>query len=256
MKTRHLLLSILLILLLALVACGPSQEELDATATQDAANAAATQTAAAPTATPRPTDTPTPQPTDTPTPQPAAPEAETIMTDAQEAMAQVESFHMDMEMSASISQEGVSMEIPISFAADVEKSGNMQGTMSISFMGMSIDLEMISVDGVTYMTDPTTGEWTIASEAEGSPLPFDPEAIVVPQAGEGGLEDMTLVGQETLNGVDVYHLQGTLPGDAFAAAAGEETGVADLPAEVWIGVDDGLIYQLSFSGAIPVAGLE
>lgn len=61
-----------------LAACGPSQAELDAQATQIAANLAATQTAEAPTFTPTaistntPTNTPTathtPLPTDTPTP--------------------------------------------------------------------------------------------------------------------------------------------------------------------------------------------
>lgn len=61
-----------------LSACGPSQAELDATATQVAADIFATQTAQAPTATATftpsptftatPTDTPTPTPTDTPLP--------------------------------------------------------------------------------------------------------------------------------------------------------------------------------------------
>jgi hypothetical protein len=52
-------------------ACGPSQAELDATATQSAAYLFATQTAAAPTVTPTFTPTPTPTPvppTSTPTP--------------------------------------------------------------------------------------------------------------------------------------------------------------------------------------------
>jgi hypothetical protein len=63
---------ILLVLTMLLAACGPSQEEIDATGTQIAANIFATQTAVAPThtPTPTPTNTPTltPTPTDTPTP--------------------------------------------------------------------------------------------------------------------------------------------------------------------------------------------
>lgn len=55
-------------------ACGPSQAELDQTATTIAESAHATQTAKAPTSTPIPTLTPTPSatPTHTPTPQPTA----------------------------------------------------------------------------------------------------------------------------------------------------------------------------------------
>lgn len=50
-----------------LVACGPSEEELNATSTQIAANIFATQTAEAPTSTNTPTITSTPEPTLTPT---------------------------------------------------------------------------------------------------------------------------------------------------------------------------------------------
>ena len=64
----HFLLTVLFLVALFLPACGPSQLEIDATATQSAANDYATQTANAPTATMTPTMTPTPTETPTPTP--------------------------------------------------------------------------------------------------------------------------------------------------------------------------------------------
>jgi hypothetical protein len=67
----HLLLTVLFLLVIFLPACGPSQAEIEATATQAAVSMYATQTAQAPTATTIPTSTPTPQPTDTPTPSPS-----------------------------------------------------------------------------------------------------------------------------------------------------------------------------------------
>jgi hypothetical protein len=65
---KRICLSLVIVWLMS--GCGPSQEELDATATQIAANIFATQTAEAPTETPTPlpTDTPTPTPTNTSTP--------------------------------------------------------------------------------------------------------------------------------------------------------------------------------------------
>ena len=53
-----------------IVSCGPSQEQLDGTATDEAASAFATQTALAPTATPTLTHTPKPSPTPTASPTP------------------------------------------------------------------------------------------------------------------------------------------------------------------------------------------
>ncbi len=84
MKTRTLFVVILLPSIFILAACGPSPDQVNATATQIAANIFATQTAQAPTATmtftpsptatstptltPTPTSTSTPLPTATPTP--------------------------------------------------------------------------------------------------------------------------------------------------------------------------------------------
>jgi hypothetical protein len=84
MKKKMPFILICLLTSAILVACGPSQAELDAQATKIAADIVATQTAEAPTLTytPTPTDTPTntptftltptdsPTPTDTPTPTP------------------------------------------------------------------------------------------------------------------------------------------------------------------------------------------
>jgi hypothetical protein len=71
-KNTTILLTISVFFLLA--ACGPSQADLDATATKVMADEFARQTAEAPTATPLPTDAPnptdTPVPTDTPEPTP------------------------------------------------------------------------------------------------------------------------------------------------------------------------------------------
>jgi hypothetical protein len=63
-----LYLNLAILVILLITACGPSQADLDATATQDTMAINATKTAQAPTDTPVPTSTPTTVPTDTPTP--------------------------------------------------------------------------------------------------------------------------------------------------------------------------------------------
>ena len=68
--TRISIFIAVILLGVILSGCGPSQTELDATATQVAASALETQTAAAPSSTPSPTITPTAIPTATPTPTP------------------------------------------------------------------------------------------------------------------------------------------------------------------------------------------
>ena len=67
----HLLLTVLFLMVIFLPACGPSQSEVEAAASQTAFSMFATQTAEAPTATTIPTSTATPIPTDTPSPSPS-----------------------------------------------------------------------------------------------------------------------------------------------------------------------------------------
>jgi hypothetical protein len=74
---RIILYSIGALISIFFTACGPSQVELDATATQAAADQFATQTAAAPTATPTSTPTQTPTATATHT-QPPSPQCRLI----------------------------------------------------------------------------------------------------------------------------------------------------------------------------------
>lgn len=92
MNRKKTLISIIggLVLFMVLSACGSSQEELDATTTQVAADQFSTQTAEAPTATQTPTNTATPTitntpkptntPSATPTPLPTATPTFTLMT--------------------------------------------------------------------------------------------------------------------------------------------------------------------------------
>jgi len=78
--------------LVLLVACGPSQADLDGTATQVSVEKFASQTAAAPTdtpvptETPIPTDTPIPTPTSTPTPSPTIPPTYTAVPEVSEIL--------------------------------------------------------------------------------------------------------------------------------------------------------------------------
>lgn len=68
LKKKLFLAPVIVLVMVFLSACGPSEEEQNATATQIAANIFGTQTAEAPTYTPTPLPTETPTPTNTATP--------------------------------------------------------------------------------------------------------------------------------------------------------------------------------------------
>ncbi|NIM95032.1 MAG: LppX_LprAFG lipoprotein [Anaerolineales bacterium] len=210
---------------IVLVSCGPSQEELDATATKEAADAFATQTALAPTETPTPTVTP-------------LPESNELLDASVRALEEARTFHFEMDMQMSISEEGMSMDIPLTFIGDMEQPDKMQAVMSMSILGMTLDIEMISIGDTTYMTNPETGEWEIGEAGDVSPI--DPTLFSDVEATE--LDTLTVTGVQTLNGIEVYHLEGVVAGEDIGEFSGE------FQIDYWIGVEDLLTREIALDG--------
>lgn len=265
-----------------LAACGPSQAELDAQATEIAASIFGTQTAEAPTSTftptptptftptstptdtPTPTFTPTPAPTSTPTPTPVpptdtpspvpptdtptpVPPTDTPVPTAtptlpspqallKSALADTDakSHHFEMDMQMKMTEEGVTIEIPMTFVGDYLPPDRMHGMVSMSVVGVTIESEMVTIGETTYVKNPATGQWETSTEPAS---PYSPGDFTGLEPAD--IEGLVIVGQKTLDGTPVYHLQGTLSagdmGEAFAGTEGE------MQVEYWIGVKDGLL---------------
>ena len=151
---KHPVLYLIIILMITALACsigpfGSDEEAEPEQAAQEEATTEPTNTTEPPTPTPEPTDTATPEPT----PTPEVKSAEDLMAAVGDAMAGVESYHMMMDMQLSVAGEGVSMDIPVTFEGDVVAPDSSAGRLSISFFGMSIESEFVSVEGVNYMTN-------------------------------------------------------------------------------------------------------
>ena len=242
---KHPLLYLVIILMLMALACnfGPFGSEEEATEVPET-EAVATEPA---TPAPEPTDTPTPEPSPTPepTPTPEPRSADELMAASSVAMEEVESFHMSMEMQIGVAAEGMTMEIPITFEGDVLAPDTTAGSFSISFLGMSIESEFVTADGVTYMTNPETGEWEISSGDAFMGLGDIGGGFTSPntllEADEDAFQDLEFVGEETLDGVRVYHLQGSM--------ALEDMGEAgDVSVDLWIGVENNYLRQMIVEG--------
>jgi WD40 repeat protein len=160
-------------------------------------------------------------------------------------MDDVESFHLVMDMQLEVVAEGMTMEIPITFEGDVLAPDTSAGTISISFFGMSMESEFVSVDGTTYMTNPETGAWEMSTDEGLFGLGdigggfASPDALL--DADADAFNDLEVVGEETLNGVPVIHLQGTMTMD-------ELEGEGDFAVDIWVGAEDNYIYQIVIEG--------
>lgn len=166
----------------------------------------------------------------------------------QAALAGQESAHMVMEFSGG--GQSMTGEGDVSYA---EGKQAMQMTMTAGAMGT---IEMRLVDGVMYMAVPPMtpkGKFVRIDPAEGGPLgdfgglsQGDPLAAF--EDFETGLEDVTYVGPESVDGVDADHYVLTVDAKAAAEAQGGPTqGVPEeVTYDLWLDEDD-LMRRMQFS---------
>ena len=198
----------------------------------------------------------TPTPTPTPTPvlrlEPVA-----LMERAIAAMDKVDSYYFKMDMKIKVSAEGFSIELPIGLVGDFQRPDKSQAKLTMNIFGEQLDIEVITIGDSLYGQDPGTGEWEELDLDEAIPFTNPDQFIGV---NPSDIEDLVLVGEDTLDGIRVYHLTGNARPEV-EGPFGEFKGT--LKVDFWIGVDSFLIQQVAIEGDIegdflsgPLAGGE
>ena len=208
---------------------------------------------AEPTLVPTPNATPSPAPTQVPTPTPTSvPEAsdaataEEVLAASVAAMVAQGSLHFELDARMKSPTAAFGTEIPLSFVGDFQAPDRVHGMLGVSFGFLSIELEAITIGDTFYFTDPQTGQWETRPDAAYA-FP-NPAAFI--SVSVGTLDAAVLVGRESLDGTPVYHLQGILPLDAFGGPEGR------VEADLWIGVEDSLVWQIAAEGEAPLDDLS
>lgn len=118
-----------------------------------------------------------------------------------------------------------------------------------TFARIPIVSELVIVGGRDYFKDPLTGRWRTL-DIETSPVAlFDPRAGVLAVVRRA--RDLALAGEESVGGVDTYHLRGKVRArDAapLVAASSSEERLVDL--DLWVGKDDDVLRRVRVSGPI------
>ncbi len=192
-------------------------------------------------ATPTPTPPPTPTPTPTPTPVPAQSlpdvSVEDLLQSAVAAMQQVDSIGFDMNIQVKLSTGGQPLVIPIKLNGDIQRPDRMKGQLSLSAVFITIKADIISIGGVTYFTDITTGEWTVME----SDAPFFVQPDQFLEALPAAIQNAVLT-TETLDDVPTFNVSGVNPPGVLGLDAGE------FEVSLWIGAEDRLLRQVTIKG--------
>ena len=173
-------------------------------------------------------------------------EAELILRESAEVMADVKSFHFDVTGQLELESSDSRINIPITYEGDSVAPDRTKARLTLSVTVFVLQMDIIMIGEEAWTTNAQTGVWQAAPTASiGLPNP-----VLLMSGGDPALDDAKIVKEETIDGASTVRLEGT-------ARLGGLTGAGDAPttAEVWIGADDRLVYRIRYSGTIDLDAL-
>jgi hypothetical protein len=180
-------------------------------------------------------------------PAPTAMSADSILSRSYDAMQSAVSFHFIMDHNSggtTISTGTVMTRIE----GDIAKPDKMQATISGTAMGLSVEIQLVTVGGKMMMTNPLNGNWETPSSVFDVLNVFDPgkgvAAIIKGMANPSILED------ENVESVPCYHLKGAVPSEEMKPITGTAVAGVNADVDVWIAKDSFQIQQIKVAGKI------
>jgi hypothetical protein len=182
-----------------------------------------------------------------PTPVPLT--AQEILEASQDALEAAGTYHFDLNggVTVDVPSQGIQLDMPMVFRGDIQSPDRMQGSLTMTVMGTTVETEVIAIGDQAWAKDPTTDQW-IASPQAGAPV--GPNQFT--DLSETELAGMTIVGEETLDDEPVVHLTGMVDEELDMGA---ELGGAiplSLVADYWVAKESNLPLKATMVGTVPV----
>jgi hypothetical protein len=121
----------------------------------------------------------------------------------------------------------------------------VSATLKVSLLGSVVSVQMLWLPEGNYLSNPLTGSF----EQAPSSATFNGVAMFaasgIPGMLKDGIQNATLVGTETIEGVETFHLKGEADGAQLAAlTAGALTAGTSYPVDVWMKTADWYVVRL------------
>ena len=191
-------------------------------------------------------EAPTSAPAATPTP---APRPGDVLAASIDAMAQVNSFRYTLENEGG--ETSISNGLGLRRAAGfMIRPDGLYAEIDAVFAGLVLRLEVVGVDGKTYMTNPISGEWQIFETAL-NPLAFFDPAEGVPRVLRG-MEDVRMAEPTEFDERPVHAITGRVPAEAAQFMAGSYAEGSILDVEVLIDTETHELRRAFLDGRLTV----
>jgi hypothetical protein len=158
-------------------------------------------------------------------------------------MEQIKGFHFVYEVhKPANAKPGTGLEIA-RITGDVSAEGNMKAAIDVTQSGTPLTLNFVQVGETQYLQ---MGQWQ-KIPVESSPvgrLSLGAGTVMILQQ----VADAKYVGQESKGGAKCYHITGNVAAEAVKAIAQSVEVTTPFPADLWIGVKDGYVYEVDIHG--------
>jgi lipoprotein LprG len=181
----------------------------------------------------------------TASPQPLT--ASQIIDKSSEKMQAINSFHFVLDQVGGGTPIAMGIEMKKAYG-DVVRPDRLKMTISGTVSGMSLEVQMITVSGVMYMTNPLSGKWELPPAEFKVLSVLDPNTFIATVMTD--VTGLTELNAEELAGVPCYHLSGSINSDDLSAITGSSVKGVVISIEVWIGKDDLLVRNIKVAGKI------
>ena len=161
------------------------------------------------------------------------------------ALAAASSFHLDVDSITETSTADFRLAVPFTFVGDIQRPDRFEGTLTVTAQQGDVSTGLIGVAGTTYQLEPGADRWVIAD----SNLADIGDLEDLVQIDPSLVTQLTLLREETIDGLPVFHFHGLVPGQVVG-------GDGELETDYWIGIGDNALYRIRTHGTLAIPGPE
>lgn len=165
----------------------------------------------------------------TPTPSP-----QSLIEAASDRFAELDTAHYALTIDGDVFLDDQNVLALRGAEGDLQRPDRATAKASIGFGGTTISVDIVALGQEQYMTNFLTGRWERAPQDLG----YNPAVVFDPERGIPGVlrdaRDVTLVGEESLDGTAAHHLRGVVARAAVAPMTGDAFQGDPIDFDLWI----------------------
>jgi hypothetical protein len=181
------------------------------------------------------------------TPSPTPLSATQILSDSGQKIEAVTSFHFVLDHVGGGTPIAMGIEMTKA-VGDLVKPDKLKTVINGTAMNLAIQVQVITVGGNTYMTNPLSGKWELLPNEFQVLSVFDPSKGIA--AIMKGMKNTQRLNDEDLQGTACYHLTGDIDSGDLSSITGSSVQGVTVRGEAWIAKGDFLPRQFKLTGKI------